>query len=332
MSALVTFTPNPALDITYTVGTLTLGASHRVEDFVYRAGGKGLNTASVLAQMHLPARAVGFFTSPAYLADLEKREKDLEGFFTFQSLPMPFNNRSSVALVTEGDATVFNEAAPDYGERDETEITRTWEEVWERALELDWVEAGSIVSINGSFARHTPAGVLTQLIQGLHAKECWVLVDTSGSYLLEAARAGADCLKPNVHELKEATGMDSLAAGARALLGQGAKSLLVSAGKDGLAYVSAPAGVSGEELSTVSLPVSWAIPGVTLEGNPTGAGDAAVAGFMSAKAEGLPIREALARAVSWSAAAVPAAVAGVLETSLIAEITAKITYKSEEWS
>ena len=43
---LVTFTPNPAVDITYQVEQVVFGTSHRVERIHRRAGGKGLNTAA----------------------------------------------------------------------------------------------------------------------------------------------------------------------------------------------------------------------------------------------------------------------------------------------
>lgn len=327
MPQLVTFTPNPALDITYEVEKLRVGATHRVETIHRRAGGKGLNTASVLAQMGHPALATGFFTSPEYVSDLEKRVKQYPGNFSFKALPMPFPNRSSVAITAGGDATIFNEAAPPYGDATDEEIARIWETVWDEVLKLEWVSPGDFVSINGSFPSRTPDGILSRLVERLKDKGCWVLVDTSGDYLLQAADAKADCLKPNVRELLDATGCSDLPSGARALLARGAGALLVSAGPDGLAYIQPDSLASPDAL----LPVRWAAPGQVLQGNPTGAGDAAVAGFMSALAAGQDVLTALSRAVAWSAAAVPAKVAGVLETKMVDRIAADITYRNEEW-
>ena len=45
---ILTVTPNVALDITYRVDQLTPGSSHRVRGVKERAGGKGINVASVL--------------------------------------------------------------------------------------------------------------------------------------------------------------------------------------------------------------------------------------------------------------------------------------------
>lgn len=386
--ALVTFTPNPAVDITYQVDRLEFGTSHRVERIYRRAGGKGLNTASVLALMGYPVVAAGFFTSPDYLADLERREAEYPGRFQWRALGMPWPNRLSVSVVAEGDATLFNEAAPNYDGLSAAEIASTWDAVWNETLALGWAPPGALVSINGSFPQGTPPGVVSRLVAGLRARGCWVLVDTSGEYLVEAARAGADCLKPNVSELLGATGIHEVPAAARALLELGAGSLLVSAGKEGLAYVcrdgvpetgetrdlvnsedsgkplvkrpATPAAPKDEAKPQVK--AHWARPGRELSGNPTGAGDAAVAGFMSALAEAVAgepseqanldaakskpaasgegsdrldpnwLRHALSQAVAWSAAAVPAAYAGIIETDLVAELRDEITYKTEDWS
>ncbi|MST48709.1 1-phosphofructokinase family hexose kinase [Mobiluncus porci] len=328
MPEIITFTPNPALDVTYQVPTINLNRTHRVETVFRRAGGKGLNTASVLAQMAFPARAVGFFTSQDFLADLEARHQELPQF-TFQPLPSPFLNRSSVAIVAGGDATVFNEAGPSVGSRTPKEVAADWKIVWDNALELSWAPEGSIVTINGSFAPGTPEGILGRLVAGLKAKDCWVLVDTSGKYLLEAARAGADLLKPNVAEIKDATGLDDLPASARAVLRAGAKALLVSAGADGLAYIKMSHGAG---LFDSFLEAHWAKPDTILSGNPTGAGDAAVAGFVAGLAEGLPLDEILTRAVAWSAAAVPVEIAGKIDAEMVVDLAANVSHKTEEWS
>ena len=47
---ILTVTPNPAIDLTYRVGSLDVGESHRVAPPAVRAGGKGLNVARVIAQ------------------------------------------------------------------------------------------------------------------------------------------------------------------------------------------------------------------------------------------------------------------------------------------
>jgi tagatose 6-phosphate kinase len=71
--------------------------------------------------------------------------------------------------------------------------------------------------------------------------------------------------------------------------------------------------------------IGWrAAPPVLLTGNPTGAGDSAVAGLLSGVAEGLPWPERLARAVALSAATVLAPAAGEYDRAAYADLLPRI--------
>ena len=73
---ILTVTPNPALDVTYDVERLVPHASHRVLRVRERAGGKGVNVASVLALLGEPVLAAGLVggTGGEQLrADLDRR-------------------------------------------------------------------------------------------------------------------------------------------------------------------------------------------------------------------------------------------------------------------
>jgi fructose-1-phosphate kinase PfkB-like protein len=127
------------------------------------------------------------------------------------------------------------------------------------------------------------------------------VIDTSGPGLLAAADAGATVLKPNVHELAEATGNDDPVRAAGILIQRGAGLVLVSLGEEGMLAVSA---------TEPSRPWRARLPRV-LAGNPTGAGDAAVAAVAVCLATGIHDTEAiLRRATAWSAAAVLMPLAG----------------------
>src|SRR3954449_6470576 len=70
----LTVTPNPAVDVTYTVPGIHLGASHRVPAPLNRAGGKGLNVSRVAHQQGVPTLAiatVGGVTGELLRADLQ---------------------------------------------------------------------------------------------------------------------------------------------------------------------------------------------------------------------------------------------------------------------
>lgn len=55
-----TFTPNPALDITWQAPDQTRGQVHRITEYSQRPGGKGLNVSRVLDQLGVPSHATGF--------------------------------------------------------------------------------------------------------------------------------------------------------------------------------------------------------------------------------------------------------------------------------
>ena len=140
------------------------------------------------------------------------------------------------------------------------------------------------------------------------------IIDTSGAGLLAAASAGATVLKPNRQELAEATGLGDPLAGARHLLALGAGLVLLSLGEEGMVALAAS---DPERLHSARLPR-------VLRGNPTGAGDAAVAAAAVAYATGQHrIDQVLRAATAWSAAAVLMPLAGDISaehTALAAEL------------
>lgn len=278
---IVCLTPNPALDVTYTFDELRIGHTHRVPAPVSRAGGKGVNVARVCHSQGYDTLAV--ITSGGSSGKVFDAELTASGV-PHRGIPVSGATRQSIALVTDGEATLLNE----FGEALTPSERMTVVEVFSR-------EAGSanVATISGSLPPHTPTGFLADLIAaaGPHP----TIVDTSGPWLLEAARAGAHVLKPNDQELREATGRDSPIEGAVELLGLGAKIVFVSLGEEGLLAVSANEALHGR------LPQA-------LQGNPTGAGDAVVAAIASSISDSgtnpWDLHEALRRAVAWSAAAV----------------------------
>ncbi|WP_307864229.1 PfkB family carbohydrate kinase [Agrococcus sp. TF02-05] len=123
------------------------------------------------------------------------------------------------------------------------------------------------------------------------------IADVPGSLLRSAIDAGASHVKPNRAELAEATGMADPVAAARSLAGRGATAL-ASLDAEGLVLVDERRAVA----AALDRP---------LEGNTTGAGDAAVAALAACLAEGEADPHAIAhRCALWSAAAVLHPLAG----------------------
>ncbi|HTN55537.1 MAG TPA: PfkB family carbohydrate kinase [Microbacterium sp.] len=364
---IVTVTPNPALDLTWHVASLETGSTHRAQAGAARAGGKGLNVARVAHAQGAPALAVttcGGATGEEFAAEL-----DASGV-PHVLIPVTASTRRSIALVDEslGDTTVVNEygIAPSAGE---------WTALTD-AVAAALAASGSVASgpvatgpvasgpdatstgqrdadagtadvlvISGSFPPGTPDHLLPALIRIGRDAGAVVVVDTSGPSLLRAADAGASVLKPNEHELRDATGLDDPVDGARELLRRGAELVLLSLGAEGMLALSGPSlaapalgyetgadtpdvgrDAGNRPTSGVSAPdverahrasgILHARLATALAGNPTGAGDAAVAACAVLMDAGIRDPELiLRRATAWSAAAVLMPLAGEIHPS-----------------
>ena len=287
---ILTVTLNAALDVTYRVPRLQPHASHRVSSVVQIAGGKGVNVASVLTGMGVTAVATGLCGGPAgqqIRADLDARgiRHDLA--------PTGGEARRALTVVSDadGDATVFNEPGPQVSGIE-----------WQAFLaHLDRLLAGlrpTVVVASGSLPPGLPDDAYAAVVSAARAAGAAAVVDASGPALAAALPAGPDLVKPNRDELLEVAGEVDPVAGAGILRRLGARDVLVSCGAEGLVLVPA-----SEE------PVrAWLTE--PLQGNPTGAGDAAVAAVAAGLAADRQPAQALAEAVAWSAAAVLHPLAG----------------------
>lgn len=286
---IVVVTPNPALDLTWHVPAYTPGESHRADAARVRAGGKGLNVARVAHAQGAAVHAVttsGGATGAEFAAELSRSG------VPHTLVPVRAETRRSIAVVDDaGVATVVNErgTAPD-------------PEELRRLRDAVAATTPSVLVVSGSVAPGTPDELIPELLARARERGAVTIADTSGPALWAAAEAGADVLKPNREELEAATGTVDPLSGARALLARGAGLVLVSCGADGMLAIRREDALR-------------ALPPERLRGNPTGAGDAAVA----AVAVALAARPDLLRhdpgallrtAVAWSAAAVLRPVAG----------------------
>ncbi|UKA60074.1 hexose kinase [Arthrobacter sp. FW306-2-2C-D06B] len=298
MKQVITVTPNPAIDLSYHVAGITPGASHRVTAPLSRAGGKGLNVARVAHQLGHPVLALapsGGTSGAEFAAEL------LSSGVPHRLIPVAAETRRSIALVDTvgGETSIFNEEGSALQPRE-------WQALAAAVVDAlhidnpDGQSAGVLVG-SGSLPPGAPADFYPALVRLAHDAGIPAVVDTSGPGIIAAARAGADLLKPNNHELLEATGESSLDVAAERLIALGAKTVLVSAGAEGMLafHHASPGGYWSARLPE------------PLSGNPTGAGDAGVAAAAVALADGITdIPTILRRATAWSAAAVLMPAAG----------------------
>ncbi|WP_369213505.1 1-phosphofructokinase family hexose kinase [Streptomyces flavofungini] len=288
---ILTVTLNTALDLTYRVPALTPHASHRVTAVTERPGGKGLNVARVLAALGHDVTVTGFAGGDTGRALRDQLAAD-EARVTDALAPVAGATRRTLAVVdaTTGDTTQFNEPGPAISPDEWAAFLGTYEEL----LRTPGTHA---VALCGSLPPGVPVGAYALLVRAARAARVPVLLDTSGEPLRRGVAARPDIVKPNADELAELTGSHEPEQATRDARRRGAHTVVASLGAQGVLAVT-PDG-------------TWqARPPAMVRGNPTGAGDSAVAGLLSGLAEGLPWPDRLARAVALSAATVAAPVAG----------------------
>ncbi|MEV6106095.1 1-phosphofructokinase family hexose kinase [Streptomyces sp. NPDC051940] len=284
----LTVTLNTALDITYQVPRLRAHESHRVTDVAERPGGKGLNVARVLAALGHETVVTGLAGGPAG-AVLRTLLGEAAGVRD-ALVPIAGTTRRTVAVVDDstGDTTQLNEPGP-------LVSATEWDAFCVRYEEL--LADADAVALCGSLPPGLPVGAYADLIRRARSARVPVLLDTSGEPLRRGIAARPDVVKPNAAELAQLTGTTEPARAARDARRRGAGAVVASLGAEGMLAVT------GEG--------AWqAVPPEYVAGNPTGAGDSAVAALLAGLASGEPWPERLARAVALSAATVAAPAAG----------------------
>lgn len=294
---ILTVTPNVALDVTYRIGRLEAGSSLRVSAVSARAGGKGVNVARVLHALGhdvLVTGQVGGGAGAAVVADL-----DVAGI-PHHLVPVAGETRRTIAVVdADGEATTLLEPGPTIQAAEWSCLVETVRALSARA---------TAVVLSGSLPPGVPVDAYATLVRTVRATGVPVLLDSSGPSLLAGLGAGPTLIKPNLPELRAITpdvaaeGGDELLHRAEALRSLGAQTVVASLGTDGMVAVT------DHGAWHARLPE-----GTHIAGNPTGAGDAAVAALAASAADGSPWPVRLQAAVALSAAAVAHPLAGSID-------------------
>ncbi|MGW4875865.1 1-phosphofructokinase family hexose kinase [Streptomyces sp. NPDC004262] len=300
---ILTVTLNTALDITYRVGVLRPHTSHRVSDVTERPGGKGVNVARVLAALGHETTVTGF-AGGATGRSVRERLAESAGVVD-ALLPIAGPTRRTIAVVDElsGDTTQLNEPGPQIAAAEWAAFLGRYEEL---------LPGASAVALCGSLPPGVPVGAYAGLIKTARSAGVPVLLDTSGEPLRRGVAARPDLVKPNADELAELTGSHDPARATQDARRRGARAVVASLGPRGLLAVT-PEG-------------RWhATPPAPVHGNPTGAGDSAVAALLSGLIEHLPWPDRLARAVALSAATVRSPAAGDFDRPTYEKLLDQVT-------
>jgi tagatose 6-phosphate kinase len=220
-------------------------------------------------------------------------------------LPISGSTRRTIAVVDEktGDTTQLNEPGPAVSATEWAGFLSHYDLLLRHGAEA--------VALCGSLPPGIHVGAYAELIRRARAVGVPVLLDTSGEPLRRGVAARPDLVKPNADELARLTGSREPLRATYDARRRGAHSVVTSLGPDGI-------------LAATAEGVWRAAPPTRARGNPTGAGDSAVAGLLSGLVENLPWPARLSRAVALSTATILAPAAGEYDARVYEDLLPRI--------
>lgn len=262
-----TVTLNPALDHIVFVSDLKVGELNRMNKELIEVGGKGINVSVVLSELNVKSKALGFvagFTGDEIERRLHGRGIDTD-FIRLDSGESRINLK------------IKNHSANSYSE---TDINSDGPDISDEALasffaKLGIIEDGDVLILAGGVPHSLQKDIYEHIMEYVSGKNIKVAVDASGELLTSALKHRPFLIKPNMEELGEIFGerpssILEAAAYGQQLREMGARNVLVSMAGDGALLI--------EENGTTLF--CAACKGKVR--NSVGAGDAMLAGFMSA--------------------------------------------------
>lgn len=285
---------SPAVDVTYHVDRLTPGQTIRVRRATSMPGGKAVNVARILHALGETTELVapvGGATGAEFAADLAR-----SGVAAHLVSSTPPTRRTVTIVADDGSATVLSEQA---------EI-----DCWPALLAVaaDRIARAEVVVVSGSMPAGAPVDAVGALVTAAREANRVSIVDTSGPALRDALAAGPTVVKPNADELAdlEVDEPDPVRA-VRALARASGSTVVASFGADGI--------VAADRHRACTARSSRA-----LTGNPTGAGDALVAGLARALCANrrVALTDLVREPVAMAAAAVLSPHAGELDPDVVA--------------
>ncbi len=259
---ITTVTLNPAIDKTIILDSLKHGEVNRIQKVREDIGGKGINVSKILSSLGEANQAIAFLgkKNQAAVEQLLKSQHFQTAFICVDEATR--TNTKVVELETQI-TTDLNEPGFFVDEKQIREMIALLERC---AAESEYVV------ISGS----TPVGVKKdiygKMISAIKDKTKIVL-DAEGELLIEGLKAGADIIKPNIHELEGAVGRklesdeEIIKAAKKWIEEYRLTYILVSMGGDGSLLI-------GQNIVLKASPIKVEVRGTV------GAGDSMLAGFI----------------------------------------------------
>ena len=218
--------PNPSVDCTIELDTLKTGALNRVENKIITYSGKALNVAVGVSRLGGDSFATGFMfneNGKMFVHTLDDEEVKNTFVWCKGSARTNYKIVDKRAMMTE-----INDKGEPVSVQKQNELVNLVKELSKPA---------KIAVISGSL----PSGVKSDYYRKLSESipdGVLKIIDTSGENMVEALKAGAFMVKPNLDELQSVTGehydsYDEMIDGCRKLIDAGAQNVMLSLGRKG---------------------------------------------------------------------------------------------------
>ncbi len=283
---IATVTLNPAIDQTVRVDNFRPNRVNRAQEIRFDASGKGVNVASFLADYGHDIAVTGY---------LGQANVDIfEHFFASKGIDdrfirIPGNTRINVKVVDEVNQQTTDINMP--GQTPSEEAQHRLPQMIEKLSNFcDWFV------LSGSLPPHVPTTLYATLITQLKQHKKCIILDTSGEALREGILAGPTIIKPNIEELQylvrhSLKSEAEIQQAGHQLLNEDIQLVVVSMGKQGAMLIK-------HATTLIATP-----PTMTVK-KTFGAGDAMVAGLVTAQIQALSLEDCGRLATAFSMGAI----------------------------
>ena len=270
---IATVSLHPAIDQTVRADNLRPNRVNRAQSLTFDASGKGVNVASFLTDYGYNSAVTGYLG--------QENVAIFEQFFASKGIEdrfvrIPGNTRINVKVVDEVNQQTTDINMPGLTPPQEA-LTTLLETIEQLADSCNWFV------LSGSLPPDVSTTTYATIITQLKRKKRQIILDTSDEALREGIQAGPTIVKPNIEELQRLIGHPlkseaEIQQAARQLLNEDIELVVVSMGKQGAMLVE-------QALALIAIP-----PEVMVK-KTFGAGDAMVAGLVTAQIQGLSLAD-----------------------------------------
>lgn len=229
---ITTVTLNTSIDKMYRIAApITPGEAIRVSECRNSAGGKGLNVARVISLCGKQVLASGLAGghNGRLLKDLLERDN-----IPFQFVEYQGETRSCINIITpDSKSTEFLEPGCEVAKETGEEFLKLFKKL---------IGKSEVITISGSLPKGLNPDIYKDMVELVKRDGKKVVLDTSGSGLLEGILGLPDMIKPNQQEMEalcsvKISDKNQMLDAAKMLHGRGISYVVVSLGKDGAVLV-----------------------------------------------------------------------------------------------